>query len=85
MFDSSKFLSACSQTGKACHWDCVEEFHDDGELKSWDHLCLDCGNWRDWSKDEYPEDMSSEEYQDRFDNSKVIIIPLQEALGKNSK
>ena len=45
----------CEETGKPCEWHSEERYDEDGEMVSWDDLCFDCGQWRDWTKDLCPE------------------------------
>ena len=46
-------LGPCEKTGKACRWICEEEYDEAGEMKAWDNYCIDCYQWRDWTKEEF--------------------------------
>lgn len=55
MSEESKAMPPCEVTGRPCWWVCDETYDEGGELYSWDDFCVDCGQWRDWSKAECPE------------------------------
>lgn len=49
-------LPPCSVTGRPCVW-LSDETYDEatGEMTSWTDFCRDCGEERDFSKDECPD------------------------------
>lgn len=41
----------CEVTRQPCEWRSEEWYDDDGNMEAWDDFCIECGRWRDWSKD----------------------------------
>lgn len=48
----------CEVTKKPCEWQSEEWYDANGEMESWDLFCVDCGRWRDWSKEEAIDETS---------------------------